>query len=59
MKNVHPKIVQERLGHSSIQITLDTYPHMLPDMQEAAATKLDEISTKTEAENKKDRKSVV
>jgi integrase len=32
---VHPKIVQERLGHSSINITLDTYSHVLPNLQEA------------------------
>ena len=37
--NVHPKIVQERLGHSSISITLDIYSHLMPNMQgEAAAT---------------------
>lgn len=37
--NVHPKIVQERLGHSSIAITLDIYSHLMPNMQgEAAAT---------------------
>jgi len=29
-QGVHPKIVQERLGHSSIQITLDTYSHVAP-----------------------------
>ena len=33
---VHPKVVQERLGHSSIQITLDTYSHLIPSMQEEA-----------------------
>jgi len=27
-QGVHPKIVQERLGHASIQITLDTYSHI-------------------------------
>ncbi|ULO07175.1 site-specific integrase [Paenibacillus sp. 19GGS1-52] len=32
---VHPKIVQERLGHSSINVTLDTYSHVLPNLQEA------------------------
>lgn len=31
--NVHPKIVQERLGHSSIKITLDTYSHLIPGLQ--------------------------
>lgn len=30
---IHPKIVGERLGHSKIQITLDTYTHFIPDMQ--------------------------
>lgn len=36
-QGVHPKIVQERLGHTSIQITLDTYSHVTPGLQEAAA----------------------
>jgi integrase len=34
---IHPKIVSERLGHSSIAITLDTYSHVLPSMQREAA----------------------
>lgn len=33
---VNPKIVSERLGHSSVSITLDTYSHVLPGMQAAA-----------------------
>lgn len=37
---VHPKIVQEMLGHSSIQITLDVYSHVLPGLQKAAAEQL-------------------
>lgn len=37
----HPKIVQERLGHSSVRLTLDTYTHVVPGMQEAATKKLD------------------
>nr|WP_246615704.1 hypothetical protein [Aneurinibacillus thermoaerophilus] len=36
-QGVHPKIVSERLGHSNINITLDTYSHVLPGLQEAAA----------------------
>jgi integrase len=32
-KGVHPKIVQELLEHATIAITLDTYSHVLPDMQ--------------------------
>jgi Site-specific recombinase XerD len=32
-KGVNPKVVSERLGHSSIALTLDIYSHVLPDMQ--------------------------
>ncbi len=39
---VHPKIVQERLGHTTISVTLDTYSHVLPSMQEEAATRIEE-----------------
>ncbi len=41
-QGVHPKIVQERLGHASIQVTLDTYSHVAPGLQEAAAKGFDE-----------------
>lgn len=41
-QGIHPKIVSERLGHSSVAITLDTYSHILPGLQEAAARKFDE-----------------
>lgn len=41
--NVHPKIVQERLGHSSIAITLDIYSHLMPNMQEGAAATVDGV----------------
>ncbi|OMF35286.1 hypothetical protein BK133_11325 [Paenibacillus sp. FSL H8-0548] len=39
----HPKVVQELLGHSSIAITMDTYSHMLPNMQEEAVNSLDKL----------------
>jgi hypothetical protein len=42
-KGVHPKIVQEILGHSSTTITLDTYSHVLPNMQEKAVEAMEEI----------------
>ncbi|MBM7634026.1 tyrosine-type recombinase/integrase [Geomicrobium sediminis] len=38
--NFHPKVVQERLGHSSVQVTIDTYSHLLPGLQEAAAKEI-------------------
>ena len=40
---VHPKIVSERLGHANIGITLDTYSHVLPGLQERAAERFDEM----------------
>ena len=46
-KDVHHKIVSERLGHSSISITLDTYSHVLPDMQKEAAEKLNDLMTQS------------
>ena len=41
-QGVHPKVVSERLGHSSVAITLDTYSHVLPGIQAAAARCFDE-----------------
>lgn len=40
-QGVHPKIVSERLGHSTVGITLDVYSHVLPDMQQEAAKLVD------------------
>ena len=40
---IHPKVVQERLGHSSIAMTMDVYSHVLPSMQEDVARKFDEM----------------
>jgi integrase len=39
--NVHPKIAQERLGHSNVSITLNTYSHVIPGMQQDAVAKVD------------------
>ena len=39
----HPKVVQERLGHSSIQLTLDTYSHVVPGMQDRATERLETL----------------
>jgi integrase len=39
-EGINPKIVSERLGHASIVLTLDTYSHVLPDMQKEATSKL-------------------
>jgi integrase len=41
-QGIHPKIVQERLGHATISTTLDLYSHVAPGLQEAAARHFDE-----------------
>lgn len=45
-QGVNPKIVQERLGHSSIKVTMDTYSHVLPDMQRQAVDAMEKIFSK-------------
>ncbi|MFC1873530.1 tyrosine-type recombinase/integrase [Chloroflexota bacterium] len=42
-QGVHPRVVQERLGHASIAITLDAYSHVMPGLQEAAARRFYDI----------------
>ena len=41
-KGVHPKVVSEMLGHSSIAITLDVYSHVIPGLGDAAATAMED-----------------
>lgn len=51
---VHPKIVADMLGHSTVRITLDTYSHVSPDMQARAAEHLGEVlNGKSETEQAK------
>ena len=42
-RNVNPKIVQEMLGHATISITLDTYSHVLPNMQAGAVEAMEDV----------------
>ncbi len=42
-EGINPKIVSERLGHANIILTLDTYSHVLPDMQKEATSKLGQM----------------
>lgn len=53
-QGIHPKVVQERLGHASIQTTLDTYSHVAPGLQETAAKRFDEAFRAGEAPAPKD-----
>ena len=41
--NINPKVVSERLGHSTITLTLDVYSHVLPTMQEHATEHLEDL----------------
>ncbi|MDP9369927.1 MAG: tyrosine-type recombinase/integrase [Chloroflexota bacterium] len=41
VEGVHPKVIQERLGHSSIAMTLDRYSHVSAELQRAGAEQLD------------------
>jgi len=41
--NVHPKMVSERLGHSSTRLTMDTYSHVLPGMKASAVAGLEGV----------------
>jgi len=43
----HPKVVQERLGHSSIQVTMDIYSSVLPGMQRESVDRLAAMMSKT------------
>jgi integrase len=43
LAGVHPKVVSERLGHSSTKLTMDVYSHVAPGMQEAATTQLEAL----------------
>ena len=42
-QGAHPKYIQVQLGHASIQTTLDRYGHLMPEMHEAEARKLDRL----------------
>jgi integrase len=46
---VHPKVVSERLGHSSISVTMDIYTHVLPGLQEDAVDRLEKLLERARA----------
>lgn len=43
MQGIHPKVVAERLGHADVGITLNTYAHLLPNLQREAADAVDAL----------------
>ena len=42
-RGVHPKVVQEMLGHSTVMLTLDTYSHVTPGLHAAAAAEMEAL----------------
>ena len=45
-QGIHPRVVQERLGHASTRMTPDTYSHVAPRIQEATAESFDKLANK-------------
>lgn len=43
LQGIHPKIVAEMLGHSTVSMSLDTYSHVLPDMHRDASAAFDRL----------------
>ncbi len=48
-KGVHPKVVQDLLGHSTIAITLDTYSHVMPGLAKEASSLMSSLVPSTDA----------
>jgi integrase len=58
-QGTHPKVVQERLGHADISLTLNTYSHVLPDIQEEAAEKFDLLLIAHEPNSKSEHPLII
>ena len=54
MAEENPKVVSERLGHSTVVLTLDTYLHVIPTMQQAATARLEKLISSQEDANESD-----
>lgn len=52
-RGVHPKVVQEMLGHSTITLTLDTYSHVIPGLHAQAATEMQKLFERDDKENER------
>jgi len=42
-QGVHPRVVMEMLGHSTIALTMNTYSHVIPELQREAADKMEAV----------------
>ncbi|HXI16641.1 MAG TPA: site-specific integrase, partial [Chloroflexota bacterium] len=47
-QGVHPRVVMETLGHSQIQLTMNTYSHVMPVMQREAASQMNTLLSATD-----------
>jgi len=47
-EGAHPRAIMERMGHSTIQVTLGTYGHLFPSLEAALTDALDEVYRKAE-----------
>ncbi len=56
-EGVHPKVVQEMLGHSTISMTMDVYSHVLPSMQQDAVSRLNTVLGNPKEEGNRDAKA--
>jgi integrase len=56
-EDIHPKHAQDRLGHSQISVTLDTYSHVLPPMQKEVAKKIESLLVPIAVEVEDERQS--
>ncbi len=56
-EEVHPKVVQEMLGHSTISMTMDIYSHVLPSMQQDAVSRLNSVLDNRKDEGNRDAKA--
>lgn len=52
-RGVHPKVVQEMLGHSTITLTLDTYSHVIPGLHAQAAAEMEKLFDRDRPENER------
>ena len=57
--NIHPKIVQELLGHNQISMTMDLYSHVLPGMQEDMINKLEDVLDRSEDDEDNDEGTAI
>ena len=54
-QGAHPRAIMERLGHSSIQVTLDTYGHLFPELEVHITDGLDQVYRRVQGRDREER----